>query len=136
MPSPQVPPPREAAEAALEGDLDPTMCQFCLRQDAQNDEGVLDVHYWRECPMLMLCELCEQVIEIATLHQHLQEECESGEAARAKAASIPPGRCGLCSADVGCVATDEDWRQHLLVAGCPENPRDSFRRFYPRAGRG
>jgi hypothetical protein len=47
------------------------MCIFCLsRADSFTEEG-LNVHYWRSCPMLMRCTHCKQVVEIASLSQHL-----------------------------------------------------------------
>lgn len=47
------------------------MCIFCLsRFDSFTEEG-LNIHYWRSCPMLMRCAHCKQVVEIATLSQHL-----------------------------------------------------------------
>jgi len=51
-------------------------CQFCGLEDPALSEEKLDLHYWQECPMLTSCKLCEQVIEIATLNEHLLSECE------------------------------------------------------------
>ena len=31
-------------------------------------------HYCRECPMLLNCEYCEQVVEISELNAHLLDE--------------------------------------------------------------
>lgn len=150
LPSPQVAPPRRSpsgagggagaptamvaphpvveeysatgADEELDDEVGEFTCQFCGRQDPTFTPEVLDVHYWRECPMLTQCEFCQQVIEIATLCSHLAEECESGAPARAAAREMLPSQCPLCQADVG-AAEEADWRHHLLAIGCPCNPR-------------
>mmetsp|Transcript_7397 Transcript_7397/g.16231 ORF Transcript_7397/g.16231 Transcript_7397/m.16231 type:complete len:960 (+) Transcript_7397:101-2980(+) len=124
----EVPPavPEEPEDG--EEEEDDFTCQFCGRvDDAFTPEG-LDLHYFTECPMLKMCELCQQVIEIPTLKLHLEEECEGGEEAAALAAEMHPTRCPLCNADLGS-ADDAAWRRHLLVDGCPENPRDAERQL-------
>mmetsp|Transcript_10555 Transcript_10555/g.19177 ORF Transcript_10555/g.19177 Transcript_10555/m.19177 type:complete len:899 (-) Transcript_10555:119-2815(-) len=115
--------PEEPEDADEEEDF---TCQFCGRaDDAFTSEG-LDLHYFTECPMLRMCELCQQVIEISTLQAHLEEECEGGEEARAMAAKMLPNHCSLCNAPLG-AGDDADWQRHLLVDGCPQNPRDAAR---------
>lgn len=107
-------------------DDDETTCQFCGHQDPTWTPATMDVHYWRECPMLTSCEHCKQVIEISTLRAHLREECESGAPALAAARNLLPGRCPLCNASVG-HGEEDDWREHLLCVGCPRNPRSVLR---------
>lgn len=146
LPPPAVPPPRRGPsgggsavcppatgggyhqeEAEFdEQELEEFTCQFCGRQDPSFTPEALDVHYWRECPMLIQCEFCQQVIEISTLRGHLCEECEAGPAAHEAGRAMLPHQCPLCRADVG-EAQDEDWKNHLLVVGCPANPRSSAR---------
>lgn len=46
-------------------------CFFCNLESDKLNEKELNVHYWKYCPMLMRCMHCDQVIEIAALHQHL-----------------------------------------------------------------
>lgn len=101
-----------------------TTCQFCGLQDPAFTNEAMDLHYWRECPMLTLCQHCQQVVEISSLRSHLCEECESGAPALAAARGIAPGCCPLCGAGIG-QGTEEDWREHLLSVGCPKNPRMS-----------
>lgn len=131
LPAPQVPPPRlgkaEVKEKDAGEDVDDRTCQFCGRQDPTFTPETVDVHYWRECPMLIQCEFCQQVIEISTLLEHLLEECDSGALAEERAHDLVPDACPLCRTAVG-ASTDQDWREHLLAAGCPKNPRDEFRR--------
>ena len=56
-----------------------SMCIFCgERSEAFNEEG-LDLHYWKECPMLKRCQHCKQVVEIANLSAHLLTECDKKE---------------------------------------------------------
>ncbi|KAK7601011.1 hypothetical protein V9T40_008452 [Parthenolecanium corni] len=51
-------------------------CIFCHLESDILTERELNVHYWKYCPMLMRCTHCNQVIEIAALHQHLKDECD------------------------------------------------------------
>lgn len=120
-------------------------CQFCGGCGPGASEAQLDLHYFRDCPLLTTCAACTQVVEIATLSEHLLTECEKkGEyapcpncsaAIRAKeldahlaARTCRPApdpavgaRCPLCAADI---AADKDgWSRHLLTEGCARNPR-------------
>lgn len=70
---PQQKPGRQASIVQEEND-DPqddevkdNQCQFCHREDEDFNPESLDIHYWKECPMLTTCQECEQVIEIAGL---------------------------------------------------------------------
>eukprot|EP00931_Biecheleriopsis_adriatica_P021357 TRINITY_DN1397_c4_g1_i1.p1 TRINITY_DN1397_c4_g1~~TRINITY_DN1397_c4_g1_i1.p1 ORF type:complete len:915 (-),score=205.75 TRINITY_DN1397_c4_g1_i1:39-2783(-) len=149
LPTPQRPPPRGAAsnrsspkgglqggavtslpvheeEPAEEDDAgfqqaDPTTCEFCGLHNPTFTQESMDVHYWRECPMLAQCEFCEQVVETSSLAQHLKEECEKG-----RREDLDLNSCPFCGTSVG-DATEQEWRQHLLVDGCVNNPRDKNR---------
>lgn len=52
-----------------------TTCIFCGQQDPQWGENELDLHFWSDCPMLLSCPHCTNVIEIAGLPDHLLKEC-------------------------------------------------------------
>ncbi|NWR75861.1 CE104 protein, partial [Centropus unirufus] len=68
-------------------DLD-NLCIFCgERNESFTDEG-LDLHYWKHCPMLTRCEHCKQVVEIASLTEHLLTDCDKKENF---------GKCQRCS---------------------------------------
>jgi centrosomal protein CEP104 len=135
LPPPSVPPPRGGnnarqicppatmQESYEEDEPEEFTCQFCGRQDPSFTPEALDVHYWRDCPMLCQCEFCDQVIEISTLRAHWAEECEKGAPAQAKARQFSPHQCPLCGDNVR-QAEDQDWREHLLAVGCPNNPRN------------
>jgi len=104
-------------------DIDEFTCEFCDRHDPSFTEEALDVHYWRECPMLTECQLCTQVIEISRLHAHLLDECEVKDRATAAGERLAAHCCPLCGMSMG-RCTEGEWRQHLLRAlGCPRNPR-------------
>ncbi|ROT70296.1 hypothetical protein C7M84_011423 [Penaeus vannamei] len=46
-------------------------CIFCGAYDESFSDNGLDMHYWRACPMLTRCHYCRQVVEVASLTQHL-----------------------------------------------------------------
>lgn len=118
-------------------------CQFCGLEDPSFTEEKLDLHYWQDCPMLISCQQCEQVVEIPALNEHLLTECEvqgthqqchtclepieiSYYSQHVKNhACSPPSlhhqRCPLCHSDVG--IGEEGWKLHLLIQGCPKNVR-------------
>ncbi|PSN39132.1 Centrosomal protein of 104 kDa [Blattella germanica] len=84
---------------------DDKMCIFCLsRADSFTEEG-LNIHYWRSCPMLTRCTHCKQVVEIASLSQHLLEECEIRESYR---------KCERCTEAIHY----ELFEQHKSEASC------------------
>ena len=119
-----------------------TVCSFCGAENKKWNEDALDLHYWKECPLLCPCPACAQVVEIAGLPDHLLTECEqksnfvtcevTGLAIRihefdswskSPTCRPPPANCMYCPL---CLATvedsDEAWRLHLSNA-CPQNPR-------------
>ncbi|XP_045109392.1 centrosomal protein of 104 kDa-like isoform X2 [Portunus trituberculatus] len=129
-------------------DPDDRTCIFCgTYNPVFTDEGGLDLHYWRACPMLTRCPHCRQVVEVAALTSHLLGECASSslyqrcerccEAIAKKvfqthslAKTCTPCRpeplanhCPLCHANIN--PWDEGWRDHLLPGptACPCNPR-------------
>ena len=54
-----------------------TECDFCGESSrAFLDQDKLDLHYWEECPALIECKFCEQVIELTCLTEHRLKECE------------------------------------------------------------
>ncbi|XP_068454020.1 centrosomal protein of 104 kDa isoform X2 [Clinocottus analis] len=81
------------------------LCIFCGKKDESFTEDGLDLHYWKHCPMLRRCDECRQVVEIASLTEHLLGECES----RSKFSQCP--RCSEA------VATEELTR-HVQGPAC------------------
>lgn len=43
------------------------MCIFCGEKNETFTEEMLDMHYWKSCPMLKRCDHCAQVLEILVL---------------------------------------------------------------------
>uniref|UniRef100_A0A668AL28 Centrosomal protein of 104 kDa n=1 Tax=Myripristis murdjan TaxID=586833 RepID=A0A668AL28_9TELE len=82
-----------------------SLCIFCGKKDESFTEDGLDLHYWKHCPMLRRCDECRQVVEIASLTEHLLGECES----RSKFSQCP--RCSEA------VATD-DLARHTQGPAC------------------
>lgn len=37
-------------------------CDFCGRYDSTFTEESMDIHYWKECPVLTCCWECDQVM--------------------------------------------------------------------------
>ncbi|KAM3573336.1 hypothetical protein VYU27_004695 [Nannochloropsis oceanica] len=65
-------------------------CQFCGLYEPGLTEDALDHHYFTDCPLLMRCVECGQVIEIFGLSEHLLTECEE-----AKGEYVPCAMSGL-----------------------------------------
>lgn len=116
-------------------------CNFCHRTDPSFNEESLDIHYWKECPMLTCCWECEQVIEIKQIEEHLLEECVNMAkykyCPKCKAVLLaeefgdhecnradPPGavKCPLCTEDVY-PNDNSGWHKHIMETRCPGNPR-------------
>ncbi|XP_053307348.1 centrosomal protein of 104 kDa [Spea bombifrons] len=122
------------------------LCIFCGERDESFNEEGLDLHYWKHCPMLKRCEQCKQVVEIASLMDHLLTECDQKElfgkcqrcseavfkevlTEHLKAKSCNPSkgdkvanRCPLCHENF--MPGEEAWKSHLMGKdGCKANPR-------------
>lgn len=122
------------------------LCIFCGERDDSFTEEGLDLHYWKQCPMLKRCEHCKQVVEIASLTDHLLTECDHKdlfgkcqrcteaiskdhllEHVKAKTCNPAKGekngnRCPLCHDNF--TPGEEAWKSHLMGKdGCKMNPR-------------
>ncbi|XP_078498758.1 centrosomal protein of 104 kDa [Lissotriton helveticus] len=88
------------------------LCIFCGQRDESFTEEGLDLHYWKHCPMLKRCELCKQVVEIASLTDHLLTECDGKDGF---------GKCPRCTEAVA----KEELSEHIKAKTCnpakPEN---------------
>lgn len=54
-----------------------TSCMFCGVHNPSWTENDLDLHYWKDCPLLIACPSCSQIVEIAGLPEHLLDECDA-----------------------------------------------------------
>ncbi|XP_078001866.1 centrosomal protein of 104 kDa isoform X2 [Phascolarctos cinereus] len=125
------------------------LCIFCGERDDSFTEEGLDLHYWKHCPMLTRCEHCKQVVEIASLTEHLLTECdkrdEFGKCHRCCEAVLKEelpkhikikacnparseklaNRCPLCHENF--TPGEEAWKSHLTgPAGCTMNLRKAY----------
>ncbi|XP_041377426.1 centrosomal protein of 104 kDa-like [Gigantopelta aegis] len=120
------------------------ICIFCgERNNDFNDEG-LDLHYWKSCPVLKRCANCKEVVEIASLTDHLLKECESknnfSKCPRCSEAIVKAvydqhvaektcnpnqanvNHCPLCHENIP--VGEDSWKNHLMgPRGCSNNPR-------------
>ncbi|XP_054547031.1 centrosomal protein of 104 kDa [Talpa occidentalis] len=125
------------------------LCIFCgERSEAFTEEG-LDLHYWKHCLMLTRCDHCKQVVEIASLTEHLLTECDRkddfGKCYRCSEAVLKEelprhikmkectpakpeklaNRCPLCHENFA--PGEEAWKAHLMgPAGCTMNLRKTY----------
>ncbi|XP_072739674.1 centrosomal protein of 104 kDa [Ciconia boyciana] len=122
------------------------LCIFCGERDESFTEEGLDLHYWKHCPMLTRCEHCKQVVEIASLTEHLLTDCDKkdsfGKCQRCNEAlpkdELPKhiksktcnpakpenvaNRCPLCHDNFS--PGEEAWKSHLMGKdGCKMNQR-------------
>ncbi|XP_054705603.1 centrosomal protein of 104 kDa isoform X1 [Grus americana] len=88
------------------------LCIFCGERDKSFTEEGLDLHYWKHCPMLTRCQHCKQVVEIASLTEHLLTDCDKKDSF---------GKCQRCSEAI----PKEDLPTHIKSKTCnpakPEN---------------
>ncbi|XP_029910924.1 centrosomal protein of 104 kDa isoform X2 [Myripristis murdjan] len=122
------------------------LCIFCGKKDESFTEDGLDLHYWKHCPMLRRCDECRQVVEIASLTEHLLGECESrskfsqcprcseavatddlarhtqGPACNPPVSGKGSNHCPLCHNNFR--PGEEAWKAHLMGReGCKQNSR-------------
>lgn len=125
------------------------MCEFCGKNDSSfAKQDALDIHYWKDCPMLVACLQCSQVVEVLHLNLHMLRECELSElvdqcprckeainlddfemhveeqACLAAKPIAKANRCPLCHDDVE--PGQNGWIRHMLKEGCPNNDRSNY----------
>ena len=123
-------------------------CQFCGLFDPNITSEQLEIHQFKECPMLIPCFKCNQIVEISGLNYHYVHECaqkkQFKECPRCKEPVLikdyeshvsdnscnqfkspnVANRCPLCHNDI-VPAGKVGWEVHLLQQTCPNNPRTS-----------
>ncbi|XP_074537277.1 centrosomal protein of 104 kDa isoform X2 [Halichoeres trimaculatus] len=136
------------------------LCIFCGKKDESFTEEGLDLHYWKHCPMLRRCDECRQVVEIASLTEHLLGECETrskfsqcprcseavatedltrhvqGPACNPPISGKGSNHCPLCHNNF--LPGEEAWKTHLMGReGCKQNSRRTAvsQRTQPAQGR-
>lgn len=142
------PKPVEPPSNTVDEDDDTKGDRCCIFCDEHNDdftEENLVTHYWNECPVLTKCPLCNIILEISTLDDHMLNDCDKSKfvkkcprcrevipadsylehVAKQTCMVIPAHivRCPLCK-NVVKPATEAGWKAHLLdVDGCSKNRR-------------
>ena len=120
---------------------DENVCNFCDRFDPNFNSESIDIHYWKECPMLTTCWECEQVIEIQQMQDHLVDECQNSDRYKyhdtckqvyvneefnghdcVKPKPAGAGKCALCSLSVF-PNTVAGWKKHIMQDRCMGNQR-------------
>ncbi|XP_076320514.1 centrosomal protein of 104 kDa-like isoform X2 [Tachypleus tridentatus] len=134
------------------------ICMFCEEKNDSFNPEQLDLHYYKDCPMLMLCQNCKQVVEIAGYTEHLLVECDSQDqykqCLRCKEAIPLKGyqvhtrlkkciaakpekiasRCPLCHQNIS--PGEAGWQAHLMKEdGCAFNPRRKGNSLMKRASK-
>ncbi|RIA83627.1 hypothetical protein C1645_785930 [Glomus cerebriforme] len=122
-------------------------CIFCDVHDDRFTEDNLVTHYWNDCPVLTNCRLCNIILEISTLDDHMLNDCDKSKfvkqcprcrevieaddylehMAKQSCMAIRQDivRCPLCKTVVK-PATEQGWKAHLLDEnGCTKNRRKS-----------
>ena len=121
-------------------------CQFCNYYDPNITQEQMEFHQFKDCPMLIACFKCKQIVEISGLNEHFLNECDFKNDFKLCAKCREPVlnedyenhinsnkcnkyqddklyiRCPLCHKDfqpIGKVG----WEVHLLQQTCPNNPR-------------
>ncbi|XP_010120216.1 PREDICTED: centrosomal protein of 104 kDa [Chlamydotis macqueenii] len=88
------------------------LCIFCGERNESFTEEGLDLHYWKQCPMLTRCEHCKQVVEIAGLTEHLLTDCDKKDSF---------GKCQRCSEAL----PKDELPKHIMSKACnPAEPED------------
>ncbi|CAK6440532.1 unnamed protein product [Pipistrellus nathusii] len=101
--------PSSTPESSESPGLD-NLCIFCGERSSSFTEEGLDLHYWKHCLMLTRCGHCRQVVEIASLTEHLLTECDRRDGF---------GRCYRCSEAV----PKEELPTHVKSKDChPAKP--------------
>ncbi|KAI8073361.1 hypothetical protein BC940DRAFT_291149 [Gongronella butleri] len=121
------------------------MCIFCDEYNESFNENTLITHYYKTCPALTTCSMCQTIVEVSTLQAHMLGDCEKKhllkQCTRCKQATPVEQwlqhtlkntcqaytnnetRCPLCLVTIS-PPNDQGWRRHLLSGqGCPKNNR-------------
>eukprot|EP00042_Codosiga_hollandica_P057318 m.845941 g.845941 ORF g.845941 m.845941 type:complete len:1144 (+) comp59554_c0_seq31:109-3540(+) len=130
-----------AVDEPEEGDeeLMARTCFFCHEVQPTADPDAFDIHYWKACRMLKLCQYCRQVVEVPALHDHWLKECSAkrsmkvcprckevkhdshyNEHVKKKTCNVAvaptiAARCPLCHQNIA--VGNQGWRDHLLTPG-------------------
>ncbi|KAI8890922.1 hypothetical protein K501DRAFT_328095 [Backusella circina FSU 941] len=119
------------------------VCIFCDEENPEFNEDTLISHYYNHCLVLTNCPMCQIILEVSTLRDHLAEDCERKHLVKqctrcrhpvpveqwlqhslkktCAVTSPDQTRCPYCQKDMT-KSTEGDWKSHLM-SECTKNPR-------------
>ncbi|CAO3623139.1 unnamed protein product [Mucor fragilis] len=80
-------------------------CIFCDEVNDSFNEDTLISHYYNQCPVLTNCPMCQIILEISTLKDHLLTDCEKKHLVK---------QCPQCQQSIPV----EQWKKHTLKKTC------------------
>ena len=118
-------------------------CEFCGYYKPNITKDELNIHQYKDCPMLMQCTNCKQIIEISNLNNHLLNECDfkdkyikcnkckqvveketiNEHQSSENCFDVNEDKeklCPLCHLNI---IMDDIWKIHFLENGCQHNIR-------------
>ena len=118
-------------------------CEFCGYYKPNITKDELNIHQYKDCPMLMQCNNCKQIIEISNLNNHLLNECDfkdkyikcnkckqvvekdsiNEHQSSENCFDVNEDKeklCPLCHLNI---IMDDIWKIHFLENGCQHNIR-------------
>ena len=118
-------------------------CEFCGFYQPNITKDELNIHQYKDCPMLMQCTNCKQIIEISNLNNHLLNECDfkdkfikcnkckqvvekdtiNEHQTSENCFDVNEDKeklCPLCHLNI---IMDDIWKIHFLENGCEHNNR-------------
>ena len=118
-------------------------CEFCGFYQPNIKKDELNIHQYKDCPMLMQCTNCKQIIEISNLNNHLLNECDfkdkfikcnkckqvvekdtiNDHQTSENCFDVNEDKeklCPLCHLNI---IMDDIWKIHFLENGCQHNIR-------------
>ncbi|EPB90954.1 hypothetical protein HMPREF1544_02208 [Mucor circinelloides 1006PhL] len=129
--------------AIMEEDEKTNECIFCDEVNDNFNEDTLISHYYNQCPVLTNCPMCQIILEVSTLKDHLKTDCEKKHLVKQCTQcqqSIPveqwkkhtlkktctataenQSRCPFCQVDMT-RSSEAQWKSHLINK-CTKNPR-------------
>ncbi|KAK6477548.1 centrosomal protein of 104 kDa isoform X1 [Huso huso] len=116
--APLVPPPDIGDDQSSVANYLDNLCIFCGEKDDSFNEEGLDLHYWKNCPMLRRCEHCRQVVEIASLMDHLLTECDKKDSF---------GKCPRCTEAI----PKQELTEHVRAKACAPAKSDKVANHCP-----
>ncbi|KAG2208360.1 hypothetical protein INT46_003684 [Mucor plumbeus] len=98
----------------VEEDEKTNVCIFCDEVNDNFNEDTLISHYYNQCPVLTNCPMCQIILEVSTLKDHLKTDCEKKHLVK---------QCTQCQQSIPV----EQWKKHTLKKICTETAANQSR---------